>query len=158
MCYYTIFSLRGQDDPALWAGKVGNSWRTTDDIQDTWKRWFMYFGLSVWGWVKPIYTLMWSWLVIFCLKTSMTDIADKNNKWASYAGPGGWNGNCVAKSTSFPPVFILQENTRTIIQLTFFYQTRICWKSGMVAWPLQSIVHILASGHLWRQVLIGCIL
>uniref|UniRef100_A0A0E0LPT4 Alpha-galactosidase n=1 Tax=Oryza punctata TaxID=4537 RepID=A0A0E0LPT4_ORYPU len=50
---------RGQDDPALWAGKVGNSWRTTDDIQDTWK--------------------------------SMTDIADKNNKWASYAGPGGWN-------------------------------------------------------------------
>uniref|UniRef100_A0A804PLF1 Alpha-galactosidase n=1 Tax=Zea mays TaxID=4577 RepID=A0A804PLF1_MAIZE len=21
----------------------------------------------------------------------MTDIADKNNKWASYAGPGGWN-------------------------------------------------------------------
>jgi alpha-galactosidase len=23
----------------------------------------------------------------------MTDIADKNNKWASYAGPGGWNGN-----------------------------------------------------------------
>ncbi|KAM0861092.1 hypothetical protein ACQ4PT_046108 [Festuca glaucescens] len=49
----------GQDDPALWAGKVGNSWRTTDDIEDTWK--------------------------------SMTDIADKNNKWASYAGPGGWN-------------------------------------------------------------------
>ncbi|XP_025802327.1 alpha-galactosidase 3 isoform X2 [Panicum hallii] len=49
----------GQDDPALWAGKVGNSWRTTDDITDTWK--------------------------------SMTDIADKNNKWASYAGPGGWN-------------------------------------------------------------------
>uniref|UniRef100_J3MP50 Alpha-galactosidase n=1 Tax=Oryza brachyantha TaxID=4533 RepID=J3MP50_ORYBR len=49
----------GQDDPALWAAKVGNSWRTTDDIQDTWK--------------------------------SMTDIADKNNKWASYAGPGGWN-------------------------------------------------------------------
>jgi len=49
----------GQDDPALWAGKVGNSWRTTDDITDTWQ--------------------------------SMTDIADKNNKWASYAGPGGWN-------------------------------------------------------------------
>uniref|UniRef100_A0ACD5YZK8 Uncharacterized protein n=1 Tax=Avena sativa TaxID=4498 RepID=A0ACD5YZK8_AVESA len=49
----------GEDDPALWAGKVGNSWRTTGDIEDTWK--------------------------------SMTDIADKNNKWASYAGPGGWN-------------------------------------------------------------------
>ncbi|RCV14516.1 hypothetical protein SETIT_2G432600v2 [Setaria italica] len=49
----------GEYDPALWAGKVGNSWRTTGDITDTWK--------------------------------SMTDIADKNNKWASYAGPGGWN-------------------------------------------------------------------
>ncbi|KAL5197263.1 hypothetical protein ABZP36_000775 [Zizania latifolia] len=56
-----FYSLRewGQDDPALWAGKVGNNWRTTDDIQDTWK--------------------------------SMTDSADKNTKWASYAGPGGWN-------------------------------------------------------------------
>ncbi|KAJ3682900.1 hypothetical protein LUZ60_013127 [Juncus effusus] len=49
----------GEDDPALWAGKVGNSWRTTEDISDTWK--------------------------------SMTDIADLNDKWASYAGPGGWN-------------------------------------------------------------------
>ena len=29
---------RGVDDPALWAGKVGNSWRTTDDINDTWAR------------------------------------------------------------------------------------------------------------------------
>jgi alpha-galactosidase len=49
----------GEDDPALWAGNVGNSWRTTDDIADTWK--------------------------------SMTTIADQNDKWASYAGPGGWN-------------------------------------------------------------------
>ncbi|GJX38291.1 alpha-galactosidase 3 [Tanacetum coccineum] len=28
----------GEDDPALWAGDVGNSWRTTDDIEDTWAR------------------------------------------------------------------------------------------------------------------------
>lgn len=49
----------GVDDPALWAGKVGNSWRTTEDINDTW--------------------------------ASMTAIADINNKWADYAGPGGWN-------------------------------------------------------------------
>ncbi|KAL3717914.1 hypothetical protein ACJRO7_003101 [Eucalyptus globulus] len=49
----------GVDDPALWAGKVGNSWRTTDDINDSW--------------------------------VSMTTIADLNNKWAAYAGPGGWN-------------------------------------------------------------------
>jgi hypothetical protein len=39
---------RGVDDPALWAGKVGNSWRTTDDINDTWARlitsiWIMEF-------------------------------------------------------------------------------------------------------------------
>ncbi|XP_011076595.1 alpha-galactosidase 3-like [Sesamum indicum] len=26
----------GVHDPALWAGKVGNSWRTTDDINDSW--------------------------------------------------------------------------------------------------------------------------
>lgn len=27
----------GIDDPALWAANVGNSWRTTDDIQNSWK-------------------------------------------------------------------------------------------------------------------------
>ncbi|KAL0341213.1 UNVERIFIED_CONTAM: Alpha-galactosidase 3 [Sesamum radiatum] len=26
----------GVNDPALWAGKVGNSWRTTEDINDSW--------------------------------------------------------------------------------------------------------------------------
>lgn len=35
---YIFSSVRGVDDPALWAGKVGNSWRTTDDINDTWAR------------------------------------------------------------------------------------------------------------------------
>ncbi|KAG0543077.1 hypothetical protein BDA96_02G158400 [Sorghum bicolor] len=49
----------GVNDPATWAGGIGNSWRTTGDIKDTWAK--------------------------------MTAIADKNNKWASYAGPGGWN-------------------------------------------------------------------
>ncbi|KAJ8437284.1 hypothetical protein Cgig2_010109 [Carnegiea gigantea] len=28
----------GVDDPATWAGEVGNSWRTTDDINDSWAR------------------------------------------------------------------------------------------------------------------------
>ncbi|KAK8935890.1 Alpha-galactosidase [Platanthera zijinensis] len=56
--FYSICEW-GVDDPALWADKVGNSWRTTDDITDTWE--------------------------------SMTAIADINDKWASYAGPGGWN-------------------------------------------------------------------
>ncbi|XP_031249694.1 alpha-galactosidase-like isoform X2 [Pistacia vera] len=49
----------GQEDPATWAPKIGNSWRTTEDISDNWD--------------------------------SMTSRADQNDKWASYAGPGGWN-------------------------------------------------------------------
>ena len=49
----------GVDDPATWASKVGNSWRTTGDIGDNWN--------------------------------SMISRADQNDKWAKYAGPGGWN-------------------------------------------------------------------
>jgi len=49
----------GVDDPAKWAKTVGNSWRTTGDISDSW--------------------------------SSMITIIDKNDKWADYAGPGGWN-------------------------------------------------------------------
>ncbi|KAM0950543.1 putative alpha-galactosidase [Dioscorea sansibarensis] len=51
----------GQDDPALWAGKVGNSWRTTDDINDSWAsmtaiadlndQWASYAGPG--GWNDP---------------------------------------------------------------------------------------------------------
>ncbi|KAL5709882.1 alpha-galactosidase [Ranunculus cassubicifolius] len=51
----------GVDDPALWAGKVGNSWRTTDDINDTWTsmttiadlndKWASYAGPG--GWNDP---------------------------------------------------------------------------------------------------------
>ncbi|WVZ48856.1 hypothetical protein U9M48_000256 [Paspalum notatum var. saurae] len=49
----------GRENPATWAGSMGNSWRTTDDIADNWG--------------------------------SMTSRADQNDRWASYAGPGGWN-------------------------------------------------------------------
>lgn len=49
----------GDDNPATWASGIGNSWRTTGDIYDSWG--------------------------------SMTSRADENNRWASYAGPGGWN-------------------------------------------------------------------
>eukprot|EP00727_Mastigamoeba_balamuthi_P008469 m51a1_g4244 putative alpha galactosidase (516) ;mRNA; r:186781-188844 len=49
----------GVDDPATWASPVGNSWRTTNDITDSW--------------------------------ASMTSILDQNDKWSTYAGPGGWN-------------------------------------------------------------------
>ncbi|XP_056169432.1 alpha-galactosidase 3-like isoform X2 [Syzygium oleosum] len=51
----------GVDDPALWAGKVGNSWRTTDDINDSWvsmttiadlnDKWAAYAGPG--GWNDP---------------------------------------------------------------------------------------------------------
>ncbi|XP_051138453.1 alpha-galactosidase 3-like [Andrographis paniculata] len=51
----------GVHDPALWAGKVGNSWRTTDDINDTWAsmttiadlndKWAAYAGPG--GWNDP---------------------------------------------------------------------------------------------------------
>lgn len=49
----------GAEDPSIWGKSVGNSWRTTSDIEDKWD--------------------------------SMITCADQNNKWASYAGPGGWN-------------------------------------------------------------------
>lgn len=49
----------GVEDPATWASGVGNSWRTTGDIEKSWG--------------------------------SVTSIADANNRWHEYAGPGGWN-------------------------------------------------------------------
>ncbi|PSR93252.1 Alpha-galactosidase [Actinidia chinensis var. chinensis] len=51
----------GVDDPALWAGKIGNSWRTTEDINDSWAsmttiadlndKWAAYAGPG--GWNDP---------------------------------------------------------------------------------------------------------
>ncbi|KAI4358069.1 hypothetical protein L6164_001973 [Bauhinia variegata] len=49
----------GDMRPALWGAGVANSWRTTDDISDSW--------------------------------ASMLKIADMNEVYAGYAGPGGWN-------------------------------------------------------------------
>ncbi|KAF7133540.1 hypothetical protein RHSIM_Rhsim09G0184800 [Rhododendron simsii] len=58
--FYSICEW-GVDDPALWAWKVGNSWRTTDDINDTWAsvttiadlndKWAPYAGPG--GWNDP---------------------------------------------------------------------------------------------------------
>ncbi|XP_071734013.1 alpha-galactosidase 3 [Rutidosis leptorrhynchoides] len=58
--FYSICEW-GEDDPALWAGNVGNSWRTTDDINDTWAsmtsiadindKWAAYAGPG--GWNDP---------------------------------------------------------------------------------------------------------
>ncbi|XP_044495344.1 alpha-galactosidase-like isoform X2 [Mangifera indica] len=49
----------GEDNPAIWAGVYGNTWRTTGDIADKWER--------------------------------IISIADENNVWGRYAGPGRWN-------------------------------------------------------------------
>ncbi|CAI9767576.1 unnamed protein product [Fraxinus pennsylvanica] len=58
--FYSICEW-GEDDPASWAGKVGNSWRTTEDINDTWAsmtaiadindKWAPYAGPG--GWNDP---------------------------------------------------------------------------------------------------------
>ena len=32
------YLYRGRENPATWAGSMGNSWRTTDDIADNWGR------------------------------------------------------------------------------------------------------------------------
>jgi alpha-galactosidase len=49
----------GQEDPATWSADVGNSWRTTGDIQDNWKsmignldqndKWWNYTGAGHWN-------------------------------------------------------------------------------------------------------------
>lgn len=49
----------GRDHPATWGAKVGNSWRTTQDINNSW--------------------------------ISIASRVDLNERWAHYAGPGGWN-------------------------------------------------------------------
>lgn len=36
-----------------------------------------------------------NWLFLVRVFDSMTTIADLNDKWAAYAGPGGWNGKNV---------------------------------------------------------------
>ncbi len=35
----------GVDEPALWAAAVGNSWRTTGDIEDNWNS--MMFNIDI---------------------------------------------------------------------------------------------------------------
>lgn len=56
----------GNNQPWLWAPKIGNLWRTTGDITDKWKGKYSY-----------------SWGVL--------DIVDMNEPLWPYAGPGHWN-------------------------------------------------------------------
>ncbi|CAK7326657.1 unnamed protein product [Dovyalis caffra] len=54
---------RGQDNPATWAAGIGNSWRTTGDIKDTWDsvtsradqndEWASYAGPGGWNDLDP---------------------------------------------------------------------------------------------------------
>jgi len=49
----------GVDDPALWADNVGNNWRTSDDVNDSWAsittsadmndKWAAYVGPCGWN-------------------------------------------------------------------------------------------------------------
>ncbi len=63
-----VFSICewGNNKPWLWAGNVGNLWRTTGDIHDCWD-------------CKEQYWMGW------------TRILDQQNGLESYAGPGHWN-------------------------------------------------------------------
>ncbi len=69
-----VFSICewGTSKPWLWAGKVGNLWRTTGDIQDRWE------GKEKWGGVV-------------CCNYGVLAILDEQNGLESYAGPGHWN-------------------------------------------------------------------
>ena len=64
-----VFSLCewGSSKPWLWAGEVGNLWRTTGDIQDMWAGKGKDYGLGV------------------------MDIVDLQVTLGTYAGPGHWN-------------------------------------------------------------------
>jgi alpha-galactosidase len=69
-----VFSICewGKSKPWLWAGPVGNLWRTTDDIEDRW------VGKHKW----PNGS---------CCSYGMLDIVDEQVGLESYAGPGHWN-------------------------------------------------------------------
>jgi alpha-galactosidase len=64
-----VFSICewGSTKPWLWAGPIGNLWRSTGDIQDCWD------CKKTWG------------------GNGVTQIIDQMNGLESYAGPGHWN-------------------------------------------------------------------
>ncbi|EMS66521.1 Alpha-galactosidase [Triticum urartu] len=75
----------GDMHPARWGAAYGNSWRTTNDIEDTWNR------LISWP-VSPCCNSVIQIVqrrMVWCF--SMTSMADQNEVWAEYARPGGWN-------------------------------------------------------------------
>jgi alpha-galactosidase len=69
-----VFSLCewGTAKPWLWAANVGNLWRTTGDISDTWSS-------------------MKKWADGSCCQLGMVNIVDLQVGLESFAGPGHWN-------------------------------------------------------------------
>lgn len=52
----------------------------------------------------------------------MTTIADLNDKWASYAGPGGWNGSTISLLNFVPSDTdaYSKNSAKVSIELSFF--------------------------------------
>ena len=61
----------------LWPPRVGNSWRTTDDIRDDW--------FSMIDNIDLVFLVMIDFLYLLTL------IFLQNNYLVQLAGPGGWN-------------------------------------------------------------------
>ena len=169
-----MFLCRGVDDPATWASGVGNSWRTTGDIQDNWARWTLFHIFFLLMRSPNISTchhervqLCWRSMPIFlwssqgtcpahychqCLMCilalscfSMTAIADTNDKWASYAGPGGWNGLSLGLMEALGLPFL-----ECWMKCYLCFQIQTCWKSETEEWQQRSTAPISAYG-LWRR-------
>ncbi|KAL9324293.1 hypothetical protein ACSQ67_009150 [Phaseolus vulgaris] len=86
----------GSEDPATWAKSVGNSWRTTGDIEDKWEslRNFilcMIIKLERVSLSRNTFSFIFHIKILVYFLHSMISRADLNDEWASYAGPGGWN-------------------------------------------------------------------
>jgi hypothetical protein len=43
--------------------------------------------------IQLVFSISYIVINLFYPLPSMTSIADANDKWASFAGPGAWNGN-----------------------------------------------------------------
>lgn len=56
----------------------------------------------------------------------MTTIADINNKWAAYAGPGGWNGDNILTPNFIKDIALIFQ----LISSVFHYRSRYVrsWK------------------------------
>lgn len=95
--------IRGDMHPAKWGAAYGNSWRTTNDIADTWERWTAVFNYlndmqETRGSVFRVQSFH-MWLCSFCF--SMVSRADENEVWADYARPGGWNGQWITDESYY---------------------------------------------------------